>query len=285
MKLLKVKKMLVLKDSYSVAWSSSELGAFKRLEKLTRGGSKMAVLDLVQRLVELKLTSFKKDLSFLLKLLKVLGWSEVELSWIRATGLAKSKKITYTKRHTVFPDTSTFQKGLSGLLADGKAQAALFVCMVISSGRRGVEVSRLKIENLSWIDEKLVGKLEWSKTSVKPVVFEMDFDQVKEWLEPVVSIGKVKDSIRAMMQENSGLMFSETIHKNLGKKLGYSLHALRTVKAVFMLRAGHSDSEIKNQLGWVDDRMLLRYVRMDPRILKTQTSMDEAMKIVMKFSQ
>ena len=284
MKKVVVSDLLALEKNYAVAWSVTEKSAFKRLAALLADRKKVATMKVVRGLVDLGLTSIKKDLSFFCKLLTVLGWSSVEVEWLKAAGIEMTKKITYKKRDTVFPDKEVFQNNLSFLLGEGKAEAALFVAATLASGRRGVEVSRLTGENLAVIDGKLVAKLDWSKTSVKPICFQIDFEQVSEWLEPVLSVAKVRDAMASFI-DRPGSVFAENIHKNIGKRLGFSLHALRSIKAIFMLVGGFEDKDIKNQLGWTDDRMLLRYVRMDPRIVKGQMSVEQALEIVQRFSK
>ena len=279
-----LKQIKKLKKKWGTMWSATEHQAYKRISKAFAAKKEMEADVVADSVLRLGLTSLKKDLSFLQRLLGMLGWKEPATAWLKASTLAKAKNVTYKKRSTVFPSSIEFKTSIEELLCKNKFQEVLFLAMVLASGRRGVEVQRLMVEDLDWVDDELVARLPWSKTSVKPVVFKVQLDLVAEWLEPELEVARLKASLGKMMK-GTGKLFKDNIHKNIGRSLkGFNLHSLRSVAAVFMILNGSADSTIMRQLGWADARMLLRYVRMAPEVLKGQTSVDAAMMVVKKFA-
>ena len=284
-KLIKLRKLKKLEARWSGLWSKQERLAFGRILNGFGNDDRVMVTRITDFLLNLKLTSFKKDLAFFGRLLQLLGWKEPVVGWLKKAAIAESKKIVYRKRNTRFPSKLDFQSTLEDLLSKQKAQEILFLACVLGSGRRGCEIARLETRDMAWISDKLVCKLPWSKTSLKPICFEIDLDLVEDWLEPVLDVGKIKAAL-AKSLKLEGSLFRENIHKNFTRILkGFNLHAIRSVTAIFMVRGGATDSEVMTQLGWVDNRMLLRYLRVTPGLVSGQLSVDAAIELVRNFAE
>ena len=249
MKQVKLSKLLKLEADWAMSWSAEEKLAWKRILSAFGADGKVDAMDLARRLLALRLTSLKKDLSFLGKLLIMSDWKEPAVNWIKKKIISESKAIVYNKRDTKFPDSRKFRATLSVLLTRNKIQEVLFLACALASGRRGVELERLMVEDMDWVQDTIVAKLPWSKTSLKPICFKINFDLVADWLQPVLELSKVKETMRRMML-NEGRLFRAGIHKNFGRNLdGFNLHSLRSVSAVFMVLAGRADADIMSQLG------------------------------------
>lgn len=247
---------------------------------------KIDAVKIIDKLASLNLASSSKDLNFFLTCLETIKVNKGSLKLLRKYAARKAKAIKPQKRPTKFPTQQNFHLTVTTLLTKKKFSKVLFLCLVLATGRRGVEIQRLSGANI--IDKGngvFLARLDWSKKSVKPSYFDINLQSVKDWLGEVVDLEIVNQKLRAACGKNLPL-FKRNIHKNMNRDLvNFSLHSLRTVKSIFMLRQGCSEGEIMKQLGWQDQRMVTRYIRIDPDLLKRSQGMDEALKWVEKFEK
>ena len=232
----------------------------------------------------LKLSAGRKEISFLCVMLEALGENRAEVELIRKASLRKLKTIKVEKRILRLASKENFKLTIVNLAKKGKFEEILFLVLALTTGRRGADLERIRKENLLEVQEgKFLAKLDFDKRSAKPIFFPIKVEEVKEWLDGLVSREKVNAWLRQKSREE-GLLFRKNLKKNLGRFLkDFTLHSLRTIKAVWLLFEGVREDEVKRRLGWVDDRMLIRYVRSDPGVLRDCESLEEALFVLDGF--
>ena len=261
-------------------WSKDEKLAGKKLLEHMRSSGKSSISagEGLEFIVSLRLSAARKDVAFLCTMLLILGQSGEKVRIFRKAAMRRLKKISVEKRDVKIATKQKFQNSLLTLISKNKLPELVFLCLVLCSGRRGIDVSRLCRENITELEEgKFLARLEFDKRSTKPTVFLINLQEVQDWLVGIVNIENLNAWLRQQAR-GKGQIFNEKIHKNLGRFLdGFSLHSLRSVRAVWLLKEGFSEEDVKVRLGWLDDRMLLRYLRTSPEVLRGCSTLDEAL--------
>ena len=261
-------------------WSKDEKLAGKKLLDflLASGKPSISAGEGLDFIVGLRLSAARKDVAFLCTMLIILGQNEEKVRVFRKAALRRLKKVTVEKREAKIATKQKFKNSLLTLVAKNKLTDLVFLCLVLCSGRRGVDISRLCRENITEFENgKFLARLEFDKRSAKPTVFVINLQEVHDWLDGIVIIENLNAWLRQQAR-GKGRIFEGKIHKNLGRFLdGFNLHSLRSVRAVWLLKDGFSEEEVKVRLGWLDDRMLLRYLRASPEVLRGCGTLDEAL--------
>lgn len=277
----KVKKIKATLHSDDLRASKRILGIFASENK-----SKLQAVSILEKLAQKNLASSAKEIRFFIIMLKAMKMNQGYVQFLEKFGKRLIKNIKVKSRPTKFPSYERFDASLRSLFSKGKYVKGLFLAVVLASGRRGVEIQRLKGADI--IEKKpgvFLARLEWSKKSVKPSFFVIDLDSVKPWLDKSLDLNQAKSLIRSQIG-NSRNIFPKNIHKNLNRELSnFTLHALRTVKCIFMLREGLCEEEVMRQLGWQDKRMFLRYLRAEPDLLKNCANVNDALAWVEIFEK
>ena len=271
---------------FNSLWNKDERLAGKRLLKFLNENflERAHVEECLQFIFDLKLAAARKEISFLVQLLEMLGENRAEVDLVRRSALRKLKSIDVNTRPLKLPTREKFRKSILNLVAKGRFEEILFLSVVLSTGRRGIDVARLQKQQIFPLENsKFMAKLKFDKRSVKPTCFIIDFAEVREWLDGVVSVQRLNEFLLRRSNE-TGDLFKKNIQKNLGRFLeGFNLHALRTIKAVWLILQGHTQEEVTRRIGWTDDKMIIRYLRADPAIFATCQGIDEAIVILKEF--
>ena len=249
-----------------------------------RGEREVAVGICLEFIYSLKLAASRKEVAFLCLMLEALGENAAEVELIRKAALRELKTIKVEKRKMRLATKENFRKTILKLAEKEKFEEIMFLVVALATGRRGIDVVRVNKENLLEVQPgKFLAKLDFDKRSVKPVFFTISVEEVKDWLEGLISLDRFNGWLRQRCGE-VGFLFRKNLQKNIGRFLqDFTLHSLRTIKAVWLLLDGCSEDEVKRRLGWVDDRMLIRYVRSDPGVLRDCRNLEEALFILDGF--
>ena len=261
-------------------WSKDEKLAGKKLLEHMRctGKPSISAGEGLEFIVSLRLSAARKDVAFLCTMLIILGQSGEKVRVFRKAAMRRLKNVSVEKRVAKIATKQKFQNSLLTLITKNKLAELVFLCLVLCSGRRGIDISRLCRENITELEDgKFMARLDFDKRSARPTVFVINLQEVHDWLDGIV----ITENLNAWLRQQAsgtGRIFDGKIHKNLGRCLdGFNLHSLRSVRAVWLLKDGFSEEDVKIRLGWLDDRMLLRYLRTSPEVLRGCGTLEEAL--------
>ena len=283
---IKVKKFKKQFLALAEFWSKDERLAGKRMLAFLdrRGKRKVRVSDCVDFILHLKLSAGRKELDFLCQMLKILGENSQKVDLIKKAAKRRLKLVKVVKRKSTLPSKEMFQQSIVNMTRKNKVEEIAFLCVALATGKRGIDLERITLENIKKVREgRFLIKLEWDKRSTKPTVFILELEEVREWLEGCIDIDELNAWL-TLVSTKKGQLFSKNISKNMNRLLsGFTLHSLRSVKAIWLLLSGNTEDEVKRRLGWSDDRTFLRYLRSEPACLKDCDSVNEAIMVLQDF--
>ena len=140
---IKLKDWQSLNSELGKFWSKQEKRTFKKIERWLLDLADVTAEVVVEQLAKENLASFKKEVNFLVKMGLVLGFNPGKMEFLKSYGIRKSKTLKPATRRTIFPTRQVFSSSIDKLLAAGRHQEVLFLVVLLSSGRRGCEISRI----------------------------------------------------------------------------------------------------------------------------------------------
>ena len=154
------------------------------------------------------------------------------------------------------------------LLGDIEGQERLWVVLMIITGRRAIDIGRMKYKKVSLYDDKIGVIIPKDKASRQPVSFNF------KWTEFDVNgcdISMLKKEFEENCENKTGFVIQPenegknrqqclTIMKQrIARKAKFNLHALRSRRAVICLMEGRSESLVKSKIGWRSEEMVRYY--------------------------
>ena len=173
---------------------------------------------------------------------------------------AEGKKLTRKNLAT--------DEDIRDLLGKINGQEFLWVVLMIITGRRAVDISRMKFEKVTLYSGKVGVMIPKDKSSSRPVSFEFEWEEfdVDDCNITEMKLKFEKSCIEArgyvIQPENSGKNRQQclTIMKQrIARKSNFNLHALRSRRAVICLMKGRSESLVKSKIGWRSEEMVRYY--------------------------
>ena len=264
-------------------WNKDELLSGKRLLKFVkdRGLEEIEASACLDFVLGLKLAAARKDIAFLCLILELQGENPARVHVFKKAALRRIKKVEVKKRQPKIATEQNFKSSLYSLINKNKLEELVFLCLALNTGRRGIDLVRLKKQDVSCLGEgKFLAKLEWDKRNSHPVFFTIKLSETALWTKEIVNINNLNAWL-LHQSKGTGLLFRNNIQKNLNRYLNnFNLHSLRSVRAVWLLLDGLSEQEVKLRLGWSDDRSFLRYIRTTPEILRDCDGLDGAVNLL-----
>ena len=161
----------------------------------------------------------------------------------------------------------------------------IWLSLLIMSGRRGIDASRLKWGDVQLFENEMTCVLERDKASKGvPVAFVckwQDFDVPGIDLEPVKRAlvenkkNKNKKEFVVVMNENSSgsreqqfILFKQKITR----RSEFCVHGLRRRRAVIELIAGKKEDQVSSKIGWKSKKSLFTYVSLSSDQIKNFTN-------------
>ena len=155
------------------------------------------------------------------------------------------------------------------LLTQIQGDELLWVILMVVTGRRSIDVSRMKWQHIRKFGEKLGVMIPKDKSSKNPVSFSFTW---KEFDVGGFDIDTVKSEFEASCDEKSGFVINSenesentrekhlvAMKQRISRKSKFNLHALRARRAVIELMKGKKESLVKAKLGWKSEAMVRYY--------------------------
>ena len=175
--------------------------------------------------------------------------------------IARSAGNKRAKNPKLIPSGKVFINTIRNLDKSGKGKAALLLLVMLSSGRRAVDVSRVNSLLVRPIGKyKYSVVLPFDKKNAKEIKFKIDFNAIPASYLPV-DLEKIDQSFRAELQA-SIFPFEVCGSKNLSRLFKFKPHSLRSLFSINLTRLGFEDGRIMKIAGWRDLRSLQLYRRL-----------------------
>ena len=154
--------------------------------------------------------------------------------------------------------------------------------MMLLSGRRAVDLLRLKWDCIKYVNRKYCCILPKDKTHQRKLIsfsfnlkewdFDWDLKAFEQWLNS--GIDKKRD-----------LVFQEPNFKKkrLTDLCPFRLHACRNFKAIDMLVKGATERQVMNFIGWVSFDSLKTYTKVDVDFIKNFDSYKHFVNFLFEF--
>ena len=162
---------------------------------------------------------------------------------------------------------------LKNILDTSSTSEKIWLAILIMSGRRGVDVSRLRWRNVQVFPDQLTCVMEKDKANRStPTAFvckfkDMDVEGANN--EEIISAlieqkNKKKGSDYVVEIESDGKMSRDHLFKifkqKLTRKIEFCIHGIRRRRAVIELLTGKTEDRVSSKIGWRSKKSLLTYV-------------------------
>ena len=215
--------------------------------------------DYVKFLVSLEQQTFVQEINFWVRLFRNMGLfvSDFESRYWKKTGA----EIQPCKKSARIPTESQIKSLINSL----PTREQIFMLILENSGRRSVDITRIKSNQIKTIDSKFYATIPKDKTHQNQVTFSWEWDL--SYLEPSQSIESVKNNFRLLLAE-SPAPFANVKVNSIRKSITWRLHGLRHRRAIVLLRAGFSTKDTMSSIGWACESSLFRYTKLPLSDLK-----------------
>ena len=184
--------------------------------------------------------------------------NQLELRYaLRVARLAGNRSRKIKK---IIPDARVFRETIKSLYYQDKGKMALILILMLSSGRRFIDICRLDSSKIRWIGDFLYkASLPYDKKSDSEITFKIDFSAIPISFRPS-DLSSIDLCFRAELA-TSIFPFEHCKDKNLSRSLKFHPHSIRSLVAIYLTKEGLSDEQIMVVAGWKDLRSLQLYRR------------------------
>ena len=161
-----------------------------------------------------------------------------------------------------------------------KPKQRFFIQLMAVTGRRSVDLLRLKWNLVKIKENEVCAVIAKDKTHKGLVSFNFKFDDYD------LPIGKQQfiDVLKNGVENESGLVFKNFMKQQVTQKSKtFRLHSLRNRKAISMLVSGATEQEVMSKIGWASLNSLLRYTKVSTSFIKQFSSYSEVVKFLFKL--
>ena len=201
----------------------------------------------IDHLRSLQLKAHQAEITFLCRIFQLSGY-EVNYFENRSWKIVEPQ----IRIRKALPTTSVIRNDLSKLdLFEG-----LFVLLLYVSGRRSIDLIRLKSSNVTVVDDDVNIILEYCKTKKKlssykfTIVHDLEMDDL-----PHLKLFATLLQQRAFPFENINI-------SKIALKLSFTPHTLRSCRAIQLVLQGLSVPEVMSQIGWSEESTYKHYIRL-----------------------
>ena len=223
-------------------------------------------------LSELRMASYNAEVCFLVKFLKE---TNIFLSEFKIRFWKNLKKPRAITKSPGIPTNCQLMELLSNITI----QEQLHILIMVCSGRRFIDVSRIDTVGLKVLDGKFVCKIAKTKNSSLPVIFSFEFkdsDLQVNW--------KFYQSQFIGICQNNQKPFENTNMQKIRRMSEYTLHATRHRKALSLIRSGTSIQDTLNYIGWSSESSFKRYTKISVEDIKSFISLDATINFINSYN-
>ena len=252
---LEIKQILNYAQLCSSVASALERATLNRIinfvnSRLKKGAKFTKSKTIFKKLASTGLSKSKREVDFFYKFIKSLGPVGLleELEHKAAKRLVKSFSKA-TKKRKPLVSKSVFINNCARLLAKGDGLTVLAMHIMLVSGRRRKDVSRICFDAVRQLDATRFNiTLPFDKTSNRKICFVLDFEQAPtDWaLFPAVCLARAFNSCRNL----GATPFAYLGVSSISRTIGFRPHGLRAIKALALTIAGIDDTGIMTLVGW-----------------------------------
>ena len=188
------------------------------------------IVEYVSYLASLKLVAFKAEVRFVVKLVKEIGVNVNSFALRYMLSLESERADT-----TIFlPSDDRLLKTFDVL----SFKAKVLLILLCSSGRRQIDLKRVKLSDVRFGESKIFFKVPKSKTSDLPLHFFVDLNEKDDFIDKVQF--DVMEALKQILEEegpNSFPFGSDSLFKEIAKAggAGWRTHSLRARKCISLV--------------------------------------------------
>ena len=157
----------------------------------------------------------------------------------------------------------------------------IWLSLLVMSGRRGIDISRLKWRDVQILELEMTCVLERDKSSKgSPVSFVckwMDLDvpgietkPIKKWLKTNKEKSDKSDYVVNMSQNGENTRQQQFIlfKQKISRRCLFCIHGLRRRRAVIELIDGKSQDRVSSKIGWKSKTSIFTYISLSSDQIK-----------------
>ena len=168
----------------------------------------------------------------------------------------------------------SFWNNFYNLISKLEGRARLLVEIMVVSGRRAVDILRIKSTGVLVNENNFFITLDKDKKNSLPVSFTFNFH------DPVITNQDESRLTLLNALQTDEEPFKDVSLQRIRRKANFRLHSLRNRKAILMILDGRDVDEIRMSLGWSDMRSLQRYLKLAPNAIRALNSYDKVLDTV-----
>ena len=250
------------------------------LEKQERKGTlEVDSFALLKKIARTGLKKSAQEVKLFYKVLPAFGKINLkeQLELKHAVKLAKANTVSSKPAQIV--DRSMFTRKCQFLLEKGKGKSVLALHLMLCSGKRRRDISRLTSEKTLYSGQNVFRcTLPYDKTHFGSVTFALDLNNCPDgW--SLYSPGELAASLSVLL-ESDPEPFKFLRNESISRDWGFRSHSLRSVVALYLSFSGASDQEIMNKIGWASRSSLERYRRGSLSDWRIFGSVDEIITVI-----
>ena len=228
--------------------------------------TKFRVTEFADKLFRLGLASFKFEITWYFNLLKQISQEKFILNMMKQHYRQKSKKVSTKKIQKRLPAPKELSETIKRLFAKGKKKLALLLILMFLTGRRSIDLLRLKAADVNKVKENIFAA---SIPRDKKHNFQRNFKIDLSYWEDKWCFLKKNEFLREFEQLLvQGRVFEGVCKASLARDVAtIKPHILRSVRAIILVKKGLSDQKVLNFIGWDDLKSMRRYVKLSREMI------------------
>ena len=221
-----------------------------------------------QKLFRLNLSSYKYEIKFYFQLVKQVSDEKFVVGIMENHFVGK--KVRPKKVKKVLPAPSTVALAIKNLFESGKTKLSLLLVIMFITGRRSIDIMRLKKKNVKKINKNLyAASIPKDKKHSTTRHFEIDLSfYIQDWCG--LKINQFLKSWDRLLNscKKEELIFKGVCKASLARDVKlFKPHIIRSIRAILLLKMGKSERKVMRYIGWDDQKSLSRYVKVNKAIL------------------
>jgi len=222
--------------------------------------------DYFRNLAQIGLINYRQELLFITSIINNAG---IFVSQFRIRSYKKLEADVIKKqKQPRLALTSQINQLLSLLEGADK----LFIAILASSGRRGIDIQRLSADNISFLNNRYICTIPRDKCNNLPITFSFYWDSSLEL--------DLQAMDQLMHDLSADFEFGGINRQMIGRKAkaaGFDLHSLRHRCCIRLVRQNFSVDEILSQIGWRSIDSFIRYSKLSIIDIKLFKSLDSVL--------
>ena len=157
----------------------------------------------------------------------------------------------------------------------------IWLCLLVMSGRRGIDISRLKWKDTQLFEEEMTCVLERDKASKgSPVSFVCKWEDldvpgierkpVEKWLRTKKKSSNKSDYVIKMGENLEASRQKQFIlfKQKISRRCAFCIHGLRRRRAVTELINGKNQERVSSKIGWKSKNSIFTYISLSSDQIK-----------------